>query len=49
MKVNVALAYLPVEAAKAGTRMEIESFGRNIPAVVHEGPLHNPQSLRPRG
>lgn len=45
---NVALAYLPPALAAPGTRMEIESFGRRVPAVVERAPLWDPEGRRVR-
>jgi 4-methylaminobutanoate oxidase (formaldehyde-forming) len=45
---NVALAYLPVELARPGTDLVVESFGRRVPAVVRAGPLWDPQGERVR-
>ena len=46
--VNVALAYLPVELARPGTDLAVESFGRRVPAVVRAGPLWDPRGERVR-
>jgi glycine cleavage system aminomethyltransferase T len=45
---NIALAYLPIDLARRGTRLEIEAFGALIPAVVEAAPLHDPRGERVR-
>jgi 4-methylaminobutanoate oxidase (formaldehyde-forming) len=45
---NVALAYLPPELARPGSRLAIESFGARVPAEVHAGALHDPKGVRVR-
>ena len=45
---NVALAYLPAELARPGTRLVIEAFGEDVPAEVHVGPVHDPEGTRMR-
>ncbi len=43
---TVALAYLPLELAKADTVLSIESFGREVKGMVEAKPLHDPSSER---
>ena len=45
---NVALAYLPVELARPGTAVVVESFGRLVPAEVRTAPLWDPRGERVR-
>ena len=45
---NVALAYLPVELARPGTAVAVESFGRLVPAEVRTAPLWDPRGERVR-
>jgi len=42
----IALAYLPVAIAKAGTRVGIESFGRSSPARVVMGAPYDPNRAK---
>ncbi len=44
----IAYAYLPIEAARPGTPVEIEYFGERIPARVVEEPLYDPRGERVR-
>ncbi len=44
----IAYAYLPVEIAKPGTRVEIEYFGERVPARVAKEPLYDPEGSRVR-
>ena len=41
--------YLPVDAAAAGTRVEVDLFGVRRPATVTTAPLFDPPGLRVRG
>ncbi len=45
---SIAYAYLPVESAEAGTRVEVEIFGEWVPGVVAREPLHDPEGARVR-
>ena len=45
---NIALTYLPVALARAGTQLAIESFGRIVPAEVQQAPLWDPTGARVR-
>ena len=45
---NVALAYLPLELARPGTAVAVESFGRLVPAEVRTAPLWDPRGERVR-
>jgi 4-methylaminobutanoate oxidase (formaldehyde-forming) len=40
---SIAYAYLPVELAKAGTRVSVECFGVQIQAEVQKEPLYDPK------
>lgn len=40
LKCGIGLAYLPAEATKPGTELEIDIRGRRFPAVVEKKPLH---------
>ncbi|MFP5068237.1 FAD-dependent oxidoreductase [Pseudonocardia nantongensis] len=46
---SIAYAWLPAERAGAGTRMEVETFGRRLTAEVVDGPVHDPSSARMKG
>jgi 4-methylaminobutanoate oxidase (formaldehyde-forming) len=46
---NIALAYLPLDFARPGTRVHLESFGRLVPAEVQQAPLWDPTGARVRG
>ena len=46
---SIAYAYLPVEAAGAGTRVAVDLFGVRQPATVVKVPLLDPAGLRMRG
>lgn len=46
---SIAYAWLPAERAAAGTRVEVESFGRRLGARVVDGPVYDPASSRMRG
>jgi 4-methylaminobutanoate oxidase (formaldehyde-forming) len=46
---TVALAYLPLELARPGTEVAVESFGRLVPAEVRTAPLWDPGGERVRG
>lgn len=43
---SIAYTYLPIEFAKAGTRLDIEYFGERIDAVVEREPLWDPKGER---
>ncbi|MGI9450766.1 MAG: GcvT family protein [Geminicoccaceae bacterium] len=45
---NLAMGYLPVEAATAGTRLEISILGNRYPAEVLDAPAYDPSNQRPR-
>ena len=45
---NIALAYLPIDLARPGTRLHIESFDRVVPAEVQQAPLFDPKGERVR-
>ncbi len=45
----IAHAWVPAERATAGTRVEVESFGRKLGAEVVDGPLYDPSMARMRG
>jgi sarcosine dehydrogenase len=45
---NVALSYLPLDLARPGTDVAVESFGQLVPARVREGPLWDPKGERVR-
>ena len=45
---NVALAYLPLELARPGTAVAVESFGQLVPAEVRTAPLWDPRGERVR-
>ena len=46
---SIAYAYLPLEAAVAGTRLEVDLFGVPRAATVTAQPLFDPEGLRVRG
>jgi glycine cleavage system T protein len=46
---SIAYAYLPVELAKPGTPLIVESFGEEFEAVVAREPLWDPKGERVRG
>jgi 4-methylaminobutanoate oxidase (formaldehyde-forming) len=46
---SIAYAYLPVAAAAAGARVEVDLFGVRQPATVTGSPLFDPRGLRVRG
>jgi len=46
--VSIAFAYLPVEHAEAGTRVELGIFGEWVGATVTTDPLYDPRSERVR-
>jgi 4-methylaminobutanoate oxidase (formaldehyde-forming) len=46
---NIALAYLPLELARPGTVLSVESFGQLVPAEVRAAPLWDPKGERARG
>lgn len=43
---SIAYAYLPVEFAKVGTRLEVELFGERVGAEVVKEPLFDPKGER---
>lgn len=43
---SIAYAYLPLEQAREGARVEIYYFGRRYPATVTREPLYDPHNLR---
>src|SRR5687767_1007153 len=45
---SIVYAYLPVECAKEGTRLEIEFFGEQVGATVAKSPLWDPKGERIR-
>ena len=45
---SIALAYVPAEHARSGTRAEVEVFGEWVPAEVVEGALYDPAGERIR-
>jgi dimethylglycine dehydrogenase len=45
---SVALAYLRAELAAPGDRVEVEIFGRRVPATVGHEPLYDPENWRLR-
>ncbi len=42
VKRNIGLAYLPLELAVAGTDLEVDVFGQNVPARVVDSILYDP-------
>jgi dimethylglycine oxidase len=46
---GIAYGYLPVELASEGTPVEIEYFGRRLPATVTTEPLFDPKGERLKG
>jgi glycine cleavage system T protein len=45
---NIAYSYLPLALAKVGTKLEVEIFGKRVPAEVAEDVLHDPKGDRLR-
>ena len=45
---SIAYGYLPAELARPGSRVEVELFGKTIPATVEREPLHDPKGERIR-
>jgi glycine cleavage system T protein len=45
---SIAYAYLPMEHAGVGSRVEVEYFGRRYPATVSDEPLYDPKGRRLR-
>jgi 4-methylaminobutanoate oxidase (formaldehyde-forming) len=45
---NIALAYLPLELAKVGTRMEVDVFDARVGIQVTPMVLHDPKGERLR-
>jgi 4-methylaminobutanoate oxidase (formaldehyde-forming) len=45
---SIIYAYLPIEFAKTGTELEVESFGEQVGAVVVQSPLWDPNGERIR-
>jgi glycine cleavage system aminomethyltransferase T len=48
VKRNIAYSYLPVALAKTGTKLEVEIFGKRLPAEVADDVLHDPKGDRLR-
>lgn len=48
VKKNIALAYLPLDLAKVGTKLEIDIFGQRVPAEVAPTALYDPKGERVR-
>jgi glycine cleavage system aminomethyltransferase T len=48
VKRNIAYAYLPVAQAKAGTKLEVEVFGKRIAAEVADDVQYDPKGDRLR-
>jgi len=48
VKKSIAYAYLPVECAQVGTRLEVECFGEKVGAVVDQPILWDPRGDRVR-
>jgi glycine cleavage system aminomethyltransferase T/glycine/D-amino acid oxidase-like deaminating enzyme len=46
---SIAYAYLPLEAAGAGTRLDVDLFGVRRPGTVVKAPLLDPAGTRVRG
>jgi 4-methylaminobutanoate oxidase (formaldehyde-forming) len=46
---SIAYAYLPVDAAVPGTRVDVDLFGVRHPATVTKAPLLDPAGARVRG
>jgi len=40
---QIAYGYLPIEYAQKGTQVEIEYFGKRLPAMVDDDPLYDPK------
>ena len=43
---SIAYGYLPIDHTAAGTRVEVQYFGRRYPATVMEEPLYDPEMAR---
>jgi glycine cleavage system T protein len=43
---SIVYGYLPLEHATAGTKVEIQYFGRRYPATVRKEPLYDPEMTR---
>ena len=43
---SIAYGYLPAELARPGSRVEVELFGKMMPATVAREPLHDPKGER---
>jgi 4-methylaminobutanoate oxidase (formaldehyde-forming) len=43
VKRNIAYSYLPVALAKTGTKLEVEVFGKRVPAEVADDVLYDPK------
>ena len=43
---SVALAYVRADLARPGSRVEVEAYGRLVPATVGREPLHDPENAR---
>ena len=48
VKRNIAYSYLPVALAKTGTKLEVEIFGKCLPAEVADDVLYDPKGDRLR-
>jgi glycine cleavage system aminomethyltransferase T len=46
VKKNIALAYLPLDLAQAGTELEVDIFGQRAPAEVAPTILYDPKGDR---
>jgi glycine cleavage system aminomethyltransferase T/glycine/D-amino acid oxidase-like deaminating enzyme len=46
---SIAYAYLPIELAKPGTLLTVESFGDEFDAIVQKEPLWDPKGERVKG
>jgi glycine cleavage system aminomethyltransferase T len=49
VKKNIALAYLPLDLAKVGIKLELDIFGRRVPAQVAPTALVDPKGEHMRG
>jgi 4-methylaminobutanoate oxidase (formaldehyde-forming) len=49
VEASIAYAYLPVDAAAAGVRVDVDLFGVRRPATVTKAPLLDPKGERVRG
>lgn len=46
---SIVYSYLPIELAKPGTQLTLESFGTEIGAVVEKEPLYDPKGEKVKG